>query len=139
MKYLTKFNLSGQRIASYPLDNTITNERYAEMLNEGFIEIDESEWNYYVGNMGEGANGTGYIRDNVTGKPSSAPPYVPSKEEQLAALDAQYNADKTFLSQQYTDAMMIDDEELAAEIKTELVALNDKYDADYAAIEEGGE
>ena len=136
MKYLTKFNLSGQRIASYPLDNTITNERYAEMLNEGFIEIDESEWNYYVGNMGEGANGTGYIRDNVTGKPSSAPPYVPSKEERLAALDAQYNADKSSLSQQYTDAIMADDTALASELKAELMALNAKYDANYAAIED---
>lgn len=137
MKYLTKFNLSGQRIASYPLDNTITNERYAEMLNEGFIEIDEEDWNYYVGNKGGGDNGTGYIRDSATGKPVSAPAYVPSKEERLAALDVQYDNDKIALSKYFTEAALSGDIVLQEELRQELDDLNAEYTAKRKEIKEG--
>ena len=83
MNYLTKFDSDGKRIASYLLDGTVTPEEYARLLDEGYIEISEEDWNYYVGNKGGGDNGTGYIYDSATGKPVSAPPYEPSKEEQL--------------------------------------------------------
>jgi hypothetical protein len=62
----------------------------------------------------------------------------PSKEEKLEALDAQYNTDKAVLSEQYTMAMLTDDNELAEELKAELVALNEDYDKAYEEIV-GGE
>ena len=39
MNYLTKFDSNGKRITSYPLDDTITDERYAELIGEGLIEL----------------------------------------------------------------------------------------------------
>lgn len=56
------------------------------------------------------------------------------KDKALAELDAQYNTDKAVLSEQYTSAMMADDTELAEELKTELIALNEQYDKDYDSI-----
>lgn len=58
----------------------------------------------------------------------------PTKEEKLAALDAQYNADKAELVAQYTDSLMHDDEETAEAIKQEMAELDAQYDADYEAI-----
>lgn len=62
------------------------------------------------------------------------PPPEPTKEEKLAALDAQYNADKAELVAQYTDSLMHDDEETAEAIKQEMAELDAQYDADYEAI-----
>lgn len=62
----------------------------------------------------------------------------PTIEEQLAQLDADYNRQKSVLSEQYTSAMMADDIELADEVKAELTALNEWYDEEYEKIV-GGE
>jgi hypothetical protein len=67
----------------------------------------------------------------------------PSKEEKLAALDAQYQQDKDDLMQAYLNALIYGNNELADEIKDEISALDDKYDEDYEDIinddEEGEE
>lgn len=65
--------------------------------------------------------------------PAPEPP-EPTVEEKLAALDAQYNADKAELVAQYTDSLMHDDEETAEAIKQEMAELDAQYDADYEAI-----
>lgn len=135
MNYLTKFDSNGKRITSYPLDDTITDERYAELIGEGFIEIEEEEWNYYVGNKGGGNNGTGYIRDSATGKPVSAPPYSPSTEEQKAKIIAGYNAAKATLAEQYMDAMIHADTELVEELRTEMQDLDAALDAAIKELE----
>lgn len=135
MNYLTKFDSNGHRITSYPYDDDITDERYAELIGEGFIEIEEEDWNYYIGNNGQGLNGTGYVR-GADGKPVDAPAYTPSKEARLAALDNQYNSDKASLSQYFVEAALAGDDELQAELKNELVTLNDEYDRKRAKIEE---
>lgn len=54
----------------------------------------------------------------------------------LAELDNQYKADKNELSTQYLDAAMSGDTDTMTAIKDELAALNAKYDADYAALNE---
>ena len=56
------------------------------------------------------------------------------KDKALAQLDNDYNTQKAVLSEQYTSAMMADDEELADEVKAELTALNEWYDEEYAKI-----
>jgi|GEM_PF-1882991 len=53
----------------------------------------------------------------------------------LAELDTQYQADKSELSAQYLDAAMSGDMDTMTAIKSELAALNEKYDADYAALD----
>ena len=56
------------------------------------------------------------------------------KARALAELDTQYQADKNELSTQYLDAAMSGDTDTMTAIKDELAALNEKYDADYAAL-----
>lgn len=56
------------------------------------------------------------------------------KARALNELDTQYAADKAELSSQYLDAAMSGETDTMDAIKTELAALNDKYDADYKAL-----
>jgi hypothetical protein len=56
------------------------------------------------------------------------------KQTALDALDAQYNADKATLVNEYTDAIIHGDSETAEAIKAEMTALDEQYDADYEAI-----
>lgn len=58
------------------------------------------------------------------------------KARALAELDNRYKADKSELSTQYLDAAMSGDTDTMTAIKDELAALNAKYDADYAALNE---
>ena len=91
MAYLARFDESGKCKAIY-LAGTKSAEELAEC-----VEISNDEWAYYIGNRGAGDNGTGYIRDQKTGKPVSAPPAPhvepepaasPVDEERLAAFEA---------------------------------------------------
>lgn len=135
MNYLSKFDSNGKRITSYPLDDTLTNDKKAELIADGYIEITEDEWSFYVGNKGQGKNGTGYIRGK-DGKPVDAPAYVPTKEERLSQLDAQYEADKAELSKYYVEAALSGNTDALADIKAELDELTSEYDKNRAEIEE---
>lgn len=57
------------------------------------------------------------------------------KARALAELDSRYTSDKNELSAQYLDAAMAEDTDTMTAIKAELAALNEKYDADYAALD----
>lgn len=134
MKYLSKFDSDGKRITSYPLDNSIDNKKREELIADGYIEIDEDEWSYYVGNKGTGKNGTGYVR-GADGKPTDAPAYTPSTDEKKASIIAEYNAAKATLTEQYMDAMIHADTELAEEIQTEMQDLDTALDAAIKELE----
>lgn len=101
---------------------------------DGYIEISKEDWEYYIGVHGNGDNGTGYIRDSKTGKPVSAPPYVPTTAEKVAALDNQYETDKKTLASYYLDAALMGDTDTQGTLKEEMVALNEQYDADVKAL-----
>jgi len=133
--YLCKFDSDGRRTETL-LTCEFTEEEKQQKLAEGYIEISEDDWNYYVGNKGQGKNGTGYIR-GADGKPVDAPAYVPTKEEQLAQLDSQYDSDKDVLAKYYLDAVLSGNTELQGELKTELDTLNAEYEAARKEIEEG--
>lgn len=134
MTYLSKFDSLGRRITSYPLDNSIDNKKREELIADGYIEIDEDEWSYYVGNKGTGKNGTGYVR-GADGKPTDAPAYTPSTDEKKASIIAEYNAAKATLTEQYMDAMIHADTELAEEIQTEMQDLDAALDAAIKELE----
>ena len=72
-------------------------------------------------------NGKYIVVANVT--------HEPSVDEQIAEIDAQYEADKIQLFNYYTEAVMRDDAELQEEVKAELNALDAQYDLDINAIE----
>jgi hypothetical protein len=131
-KYLCRFDNNGYRQETY-LSCEYNDEQKQEMFNQGFVEIDEEEWNYYVGNKGMGDNGTGYIR--VDGKPVSAPPYIPSKEEKLAQLEAEYKTEKAKLESYFTTALLMDDTETQSELKEELADIEVWYKEEKEAIE----
>ena len=137
MTYMTLFDGTGARVTSVPVDCTLDDEHKAALIKDGYIEIDEEEWNYYAGNRGNGANGTGYIRGK-DGKPTDAPAIVVSDDEKkaraLAELDSHYTSDKQELSTQYLDAAMSGDTDTMTAIKSELAALNEKYDEDYEEL-----
>lgn len=134
MKYVCKFDKQGYRHETY-LSCEYTEEQKAEMIAKGFVEIDEDEWNYYVGNKGMGDNGTGYIRDPKTGKPISAPAHVPTKEDLLTQLENEYKQEKAKLEGYFSTALLMDDTETQDELKAELSELETWYAEEKAEIE----
>lgn len=134
LTYLCKFDENGRR-GETRLSVDYTDEQKEEMLKNGYVEIDEEDWSYYVGNKGMGDNGTGYIR--VDGKPVSAPAYVPTKEEKLAQLDAKYDSDKAQLREYIGNALLLDDDELISDLRAEMTALDEEYEAEREAIMNG--
>lgn len=126
LTYLCRFDEQGRRGETH-LSCDYTEEQKAEMLKNGFVEISQEDWDYYVGNKGMGDNGTGYIRDSKTGKPVSAPAHVPSKAEKLMSLEAQYEADKKALKDYLMDAIIADDTEAVEDIKAEMAEVEADY------------
>ena len=140
MTYLCKFGSDGKRIATVVEGVHFKNDaEKAKYIADGYIETSDEDYQYYIGNRGTGANGTGYTR-GADGKPTDAPPAPePTKEEKLEALDVQYQHDKDSLMQAYLNAMLYGDAEQMETLKADLDALDAKYDEDYKAIidEEG--
>lgn len=134
-EYLAKFDSDGRRAATVPVDCTLTDERKAELLADGYISITAEDWNYYVGNKGTGDNGTGYVRGK-DGKPVSAPAHVATTEEKLLSLESAYKSDKAQLADYYLSAAMAGDTDTQAEIKAELEKLDAQYAADVKAAKE---
>lgn len=69
-------------------------------------------------------------------------PPVPTKEEKLAALDAQYDADKAEIVKYFNEAALANDAELQEELRAEMAEIDAQYVEDRKAIEdepEGGE
>ena len=65
-------------------------------------------------------------------------PYTPTKEEQAAQLDLEYEKSKQQLMQYYCEFSIADNAEGMEAIKAELEALNQQYDNDLAELK-GGE
>ena len=60
----------------------------------------------------------------------------PSKEEQIAALTAEYRQEKANLCEAYTTASMQSDTETAASVAADMADLDAWYDEEYRKIEE---
>jgi len=134
--YLCRFDEVGKRIATVVsgvhFNTEVEKQKY---LDQGYIETSDEDYAYYVGNRGNGANGTGYVR-GADGKPTDAPVKVPSIEEKKQVIIDQYEADKDDLKSKFADAMMMDDDEVKAELKEELNEIMAKFDADIKELEE---
>lgn len=61
-------------------------------------------------------------------------PYIPSQEEQIAALDRQYKADKKTLQEYYLEFMVTGNTAGMESIKQELADLATQYDTDIEAL-----
>lgn len=133
--YLCKFDEAGKRIATVLKGvHFKTKAEKQKYLDQGYIDTSDEDYAYYVGNRGNGDNGTGYIRGK-DGKPVSAPAYVPTKEEKLAQLDAKYDSDKAQLREYIGNALLLGDDELISDLRAEMTALDEVYESDRGAIE----
>ena len=127
MYYLCKFNNNGQREASIPstmVDNYGGEEK---LITEGYTKVSTEDYQYYVGNRGEGDNGTGYIRDNTTGKPVSAPARVITLEEQANALKLEYEANVKAIDEAIQIAKNNGDDEYVSELQQERQNILNEY------------
>jgi len=64
-------------------------------------------------------------------------PPVPTKEEQIANLTAEYRQGKANLCEAYTTATMQGDTETAKSVAADMADLDAWFDEEYKAIEEG--
>ena len=132
MNYMSLFDTDGKRVTSVPRDDDLTDEQKAAPEADGYVEICEDEWHYYVGNKGMGDNGTGYIRKD--GKPVSAPAYVPTAAEQADTLAATYEAQVKELDDQIVLAMADGDSGLVTELKEEKASALKEYQEKLEAL-----
>lgn len=127
MYYLCKFDETGKREASIP--STMI-DRYGgeeKLIQNGYIKITTEDYQYYVGNRGEGDNGTGYIRDTETGKPISAPARVITLEERVNALKAEYENNIKAIDEAIQIAKNNSDTEYVAELQQERQNILNEY------------
>lgn len=125
--YFCKFNEKGEREASVPstmVDNYGGKEK---LINDGYIEISDEDYQYYVGNQGQGDNGTGYIRDSTTGKPISAPARVITLEERANALKSEYEANIKAIDEAIQIAKNNNDTVYVTELQQERQNTLDEY------------
>lgn len=132
--YLAKFDKNGYRTTTL-LACEYTEEQKAEMYADGYVDLSQEDWDYYVGNRGAGDNGTGYIRDKATGKPVSAPPAPePSVESKIDQLTADYEKARFELGTYYMEAVLNGDVDTQKEIKAELGSMKAQFDTDVAKL-----
>ena len=132
-KYLCLFDSDGRRGETH-LACEYSEKQKAKMLEKGFVEISQEEWEYYVGNKGMGENGTGYVRGK-DGKPISAPAYVPSKAEKIAQLENQYNTQKEEIKGYLMEAILSDDTDTISELKQEMADIEADYQSKREELE----
>ena len=122
-----KFDEKGKKIAAVPL--TLADDWGGEekLKSEGYIEISDEDWSYYTGNMGDGDNGTGYIRDSATGKPISAPARVITLEERANALKAEYESNVKAIDEAIQIAKNNNDTEYVTELQSERQTILNEY------------
>ena len=132
--YLAKFDEKGNRKETF-LACEYTDEQKSQMYADGFVDLSEEDWNYYVGNRGAGDNGTGYVRDMTTGKPVSAPPAPkPSKAQRISQLEQDYSKARFELGTYYMEAVLDGNVEVQKDLQGELAELKEQFESDVAAI-----
>ena len=132
--YLAKFDENGNRTETY-IAAEYTDEQKQEMYAAGFVDLSKNDWHYYVGNMGAGDNGTGYVRDAVTGKPVSAPPAPkPSKAQRIAQLEKDFESARFTIGTYYMESVLDGNVEVQKDLQVELSELKEQFESDVAAI-----
>jgi hypothetical protein len=89
----------------------------------------------------EGTQPEGYLTEEEWQELHPPVPYVPTRDEQIAALTAEYTSEKANLCEAYTTATMQGDTETAQSVAQDMADLDAWYDEEYAKIpdEEGSE
>lgn len=66
-------------------------------------------------------------------------PYIPTKEEQISELTAEYTREKANLCEAYTTATITEDTETAQSVAQDMADLDAWFDEEYKAIEGSAE
>ena len=83
-------------------------------------------------------NGAEWIYEEIPVEPEPEP-HLPTVDEQIAEIDAQYKADKEELIDYFVEFLIEENVEGQQAIKDEMALLDSQYDADIMALnEEGG-
>jgi hypothetical protein len=122
-----KFDEEGKKIAAVPLALADDWGGEEKLKTEGYIEVTDEDWSYYTGNMGDGDNGTGYIRDSATGKPISAPARIITLEERANALKSEYEANIKAIDEAIQIAKNNGDTEYVTELQQERQNICEEY------------
>ena len=77
-----------------------------------------------------------YTEEEWTKLHPPAPAPEPTKEEKIALLDTQYEADKAEIMSYFAQAVFAGDEEEQAELRAEMAEIDAQYAEDRKAIEE---
>ncbi|MBO6178537.1 MAG: hypothetical protein J6M62_03635 [Selenomonadaceae bacterium] len=133
MQYLIKFDESGRKGDTYPIDKLMSEGRKQELIEQGFAEVSAEDFKLYVSDNG-GSHGTGYIR-GIDGKPTDAPPHIPTKTEEAARLYYECENDLKAIESDILQAIAADDEGLLAELREERVARTEQYKKDLKDLE----
>lgn len=124
---LALFDESGKKIAGALADfNYTTEAERQKLIDEGYIVVSAEDFDLYCNNIG-GKNGTGYIRDSVTGKPTDAPPYTMSKSEKANVYFHECQANLQAVNAEIIAATIDDDQEYLQELKKERENIIEKY------------
>ena len=97
---------------------------YDELDLTNYIETSYEDYMLYCGNSPDGKE---YIRNMETGEPMEKPPYVPTTEEKLASLDAEYQQKFDEINNAIIIAVTEGDTELQQELVAEKAALKEEY------------
>lgn len=141
-KYLIKFEpVTGAthslRGTTYPIDCTMTDDRISELVTAGYTIVDNGDYQYYIGNRGLGDNGQGYVRDNATGKPISAPAHIATPSEQANNLATAYTATVSGINSNIVLAMADGDTDTVAELKEDKATALAEYKKKLEAVNNG--
>lgn len=133
MTYLIKFDEDRRKGETYPVDCLMTEEEKTALINRGFIETSQEDFDLYCQITG-GKNGTGYIRGK-DGKPTDAPPHIQTKEEKAAMLYSECARDLRAIEADMLQAIVTDDAEMLEELKEEHQARIKQYEEDLKKLE----
>lgn len=97
---------------------------YEEFDLTDYIETSYEDYMLYCGNSPDGKE---YIRNMETGEPMEKPPYVPTTEEKLAMLDAEYQRKFDEINNAIIIAVTEGDSDLQQDLVAEKAALKEEY------------
>lgn len=132
-KYIIKFDDTGKRVNTY-LSNKYAADDLAKMLGNGYVYVNEDDFQIYIGNKGMGDNGTGYIRGK-DGIPTSAPAYVASHEEKANAISQTYKAQISELKDALVTATLAGNNVLIESLKSDYADAMKEYQTALKGVE----
>lgn len=78
---------------------------------------------------------SGYYTEDEWAALHPAPVHVPTKAEKLAALDAQYDNDKSEIMRYFAAAVFAEDADAQTDLRAEMAEIDAQYESDRAEIE----